>query len=135
MKYHLSFHSEHFNILTGNEKMLAKIEEIKKNLYNIIGITLVYRLKKSVAHTEVDFAFVECDGELDDLLKAIDGKIDKLNAIGINEITMWGLYEYEAQCNMEFTPEQMLIMGKNNIHFCISCWEKADFKKLDISVD
>ena len=58
-------------------------------------------------------------------LKYIDA-YEKLESIGISreDISIWILYEYEGQCNMEYDPVSMKKMGENGIVLCISCWEK-----------
>jgi hypothetical protein len=50
---------------------------------------------------------------------------EKLSAIGVDRtcISVWSYYEYDQQCNMEFSPNQMLRLGENGITLCISCWK------------
>jgi hypothetical protein len=48
----------------------------------------------------------------------------KDNGITSEDISIWYLYEYEGQCNMEFYPNDLKRLGENEITFCISCWEK-----------
>ena len=52
-------------------------------------------------------------------------KFDKLESIGVlrENISIWMLYEYDEQCNMEFRPEQLIKIGAEKITLCISCWE------------
>lgn len=47
-----------------------------------------------------------------------------LKEIGIDRdmISVWYLYKYDEQCNMEFSPERMKRLGDNGITLCISCW-------------
>jgi len=40
------------------------------------------------------------------------------------EITVWYIYAYEQQCNMEFGPALMKRMGELGVTLCISCYEK-----------
>jgi len=63
---------------------------------------------------------------IDYFLSILKGKYEALEKIGItrDNISVWKLYEYEGQCNMEFSPEDMYNLGKEGIDFCISCWEK-----------
>lgn len=60
-------------------------------------------------------------------LGVLDGKYHKLQEIGItrDDISIWMIYEYEEQCNMEFTPSDMKKLGDNGITFCISCYEAS----------
>lgn len=62
-------------------------------------------------------------------LNLLENKFDKLLELGIqrNDITIWMLYKYEGQCNMEFTPQDMKRLGENEITLCISCWESSNF--------
>lgn len=55
----------------------------------------------------------------------LDGKYDCLKYIGINreDITAWFIYNYEYQCNMEFSPQQLKMLGDNGITFCITCYD------------
>jgi len=58
-----------------------------------------------------------------DLLTA---NLTRLKEIGISmdEICFWYMYEYEHQCNIEFSPEITKRIGELGIVLCISCWEK-----------
>lgn len=63
---------------------------------------------------------------IDFFLSILDGKYEALGKIGINrnDISIWKLYEYEGQCNMEFSPKDMYRLGKEGIVLCVSCWEE-----------
>ena len=67
---------------------------------------------------------------IDYFLGILEGKYDKLQDIGITRehISIWMIYEYEEQCNMEFTPSDMKKLGDNGITFCISCYETSSSK-------
>jgi hypothetical protein len=56
----------------------------------------------------------------------LENNFDSLRSAGISSemITVWYMYEYEQQCNMEFHPEIMKKLGDLQIVLCISCWEK-----------
>jgi len=58
----------------------------------------------------------------------LEGKYDLLSKRGIEKpyISIFMLYEYDGQCNMEFRPEDMKRIGEHGIGFCISCWEKGE---------
>jgi hypothetical protein len=66
---------------------------------------------------------------VDYFLSILDGKFEHLKEIGIerNDITIWFIYAYDAQCNMEFLPEQMYKLGKEGIRLCISCYDVHDY--------
>ena len=63
---------------------------------------------------------------IDYFLSLLEGKYERLESIGISreDISIWVLYEYEGQCNMEYDPVSMKKIGENGIVLCISCWEK-----------
>ena len=41
-------------------------------------------------------------------------------------ISIWCLYEYDEQCNMEFQPNELKRLGDAGITLCISCWRRGD---------
>lgn len=58
-------------------------------------------------------------------LNALNTKYDALTRLGIEKgnITIWLIYEYNNQCNMEFSPNTLSKLGENGIALCISCYE------------
>lgn len=67
-----------------------------------------------------DFSFISY------FLSILENKYEKLEQVGIyrEDISIWLLYEYSNQCNMEFSPNDLYKLGKEGITLCISCWEK-----------
>lgn len=59
-----------------------------------------------------------------DLLETKYSDLEKLN-INRSDISIWLLYEYDQQCNMEFDPQRLKRLGDNGITFCISCWDSG----------
>jgi len=59
-------------------------------------------------------------------LELIENNIERLNQSGIKkeDLSIWYLYEYEEQCNMEFQPDELKKLGDSGITLCISCWKK-----------
>ncbi|MDH8702594.1 hypothetical protein M2138_001962 [Dysgonomonadaceae bacterium PH5-43] len=57
-------------------------------------------------------------------LDILNGKFMELESIGIqrDNISIWFLYQYENQCNMEFKSKDLKRLGENGIDLCISCW-------------
>jgi len=86
--------------------------EIDKRQWN-------YTIEIDVGDKWVDF--------IDVFYKSLNGKFDKLKSIGIRkeDITIWYYYEYDQQCNMEFSPKDLSKLSELGITFCISCWEKG----------
>lgn len=60
-------------------------------------------------------------------LDSLEGKYEKLKELGIetNDITIWLIYGYNNQCNMEFEPKNLERLGKRGIKLCISCYESG----------
>lgn len=60
-------------------------------------------------------------------LSILEGKYTQLENIGVSKdsITVWLLYEYDQQCNMEFSPKDMYNLGKQGITLCVSCWSES----------
>ncbi len=58
-------------------------------------------------------------------LDLIEKNIDRLNQNGIKneDLSIWYFYEYDEQCNMEFSPKDLKRLGENGISLCISCWK------------
>jgi hypothetical protein len=60
------------------------------------------------------------------LLDILEGHYQELENIGISRkaISIWMIYEYNQQCNLEFFPKDMKRLGNNEITLCISCYMK-----------
>ena len=60
-------------------------------------------------------------------LDILEGKYEQLKSIGIlrKDISVWFLYEYESQCNIEFDPNCLKRLGTEGINLCLSCWQKG----------
>jgi hypothetical protein len=73
--------------------------------------------------------YVQPINYLHQLLLLLKGKYEQLKEIGVErkDISIWMLYAYDGQCNMEFAPEDMYALGKEGIALCISCWDIHDY--------
>jgi hypothetical protein len=62
------------------------------------------------------------------LLDSLEGKYEELQKLGIenNDISIWLIYGYHNQCNMEFRPNTLERLGKREITLCISCYEAGE---------
>jgi hypothetical protein len=62
------------------------------------------------------------------LLDSLEGKYEELQKLGItnNDISIWVIYGYNNQCNMEFEPMTLERLGKRGIALCISCYEAGE---------
>lgn len=61
-------------------------------------------------------------------LDSLEGKFGKLRKLGIEkrDISIWLIYGYNNQCNMEFEPKILERIGKRGIKLCISCYEAGE---------
>ena len=66
---------------------------------------------------------------IDYFLSILEGKYDQLEEIGItrDNISVWFVYAYDSQCNMEFLPKDMYNLGKEGIVLCVSCYDIHDY--------
>ena len=68
-------------------------------------------------------------------LDLLESNYEKLSDLDIKreDITIWYLYEYDQQCNMEFSPSRLKRLGDNEIALCISCWDSGQELKPSIN--
>lgn len=103
---------------------------ITSDIYQVENINSVL----SISPTSVDSGWEYSIGDTSDLYsdavsyisKLLTRKIELLEDIGItrDDISIWFLYEYEGECNMEFNHEDLKKVSDLGISLCISCWEK-----------
>lgn len=110
MKYFFSLR------ISANEKQVENITYILGIKPNYPEVAWGYELKiKDNAYTNfIDF-----------FLSILNDKYEQLQNIGISKdhISIWMIYEYDGQCNMEFSASDMKKLGNSGITFCISCYE------------
>jgi hypothetical protein len=100
--------------------------ETLKSLNSILGIEYLtddenpsvwlYKVEQDESDEYFDFI-----NEFLDILENKYVDLEKLN-IERDDITIWMIYEYDDQCNMEFNPQRMKRIGENGITLCISCY-------------
>jgi len=58
-------------------------------------------------------------------LDKLNKHIKELKSLGISSenISIWLIYEYSEQCDLEFEPTLLKRLGQSEIHLCISCYE------------
>lgn len=63
---------------------------------------------------------------ISEYLEKIENSLNKLEKLRISkdDISIWLIYEYNNQCNLEFPPEILKQLGVNGIKFCLSCYEQ-----------
>ena len=105
-------------------QILSSKSYSEEQLNNVIGVS------SNFPHADWGIEIIQSDenfsGILVYFLSLLEGKYEKLESIGISreDISIWVLYEYEGQCNMEYDPVSMKKLGESGILLCISCWEK-----------
>ena len=112
MKY---YYSLQIDIDENKSVLIDEILGVSRNMFNINwGLEII------IHKDDIAFDFIEY------FIGILKDKYQKLELIGIarENISLWLLYEYEGQCNMEFSPEQLLKIGQEKVSLCISCWEK-----------
>ncbi len=106
-------------------KISASLEQVDK-------ITQIIGVKPNYPQVAWGYKLIVKDNAytnfIDHFLGILEGKYDKLQSIGIarEDISIWMIYEYEDQCNMEFIPSDMKKLGDNGITLCVSCYETGN---------
>ena len=103
-------------ILCGNNEQLSGVAKILNRYKSKGSYNRLWILEKQQKRKYRDY--------ISEFIKLLEGKYDALEKIGITRdmISIWYLYEYDQQCNMEFSPETMKKLADNGITLCISCW-------------
>ncbi len=75
-----------------------------------------------IVENEEDIRF-DCANEFIKIIQANEKIIDEYKLEESN-ISLSISYEYDAQCNMEFSSDELKRLGDNGITLCVSCWQK-----------
>jgi len=115
LQLHFDASLETFNAIT---KILSKLPK-KENYIQPIPSTWAYEVVCEDEDPYFDF--------INEFLNILEGNFERLIEIGVekNNISIWLLYEYDSQCNMEFDPKRLMRLGENGITLCISCWDSG----------
>ena len=87
-------------------QILSSKSYSEEQLNNVIGVS------SNFPHADWGIEIIQSDENFSGIL------------VSREDISIWVLYEYEGQCNMEYDPVSMKKIGENGIVLCISCWEK-----------
>lgn len=100
------------------------IIRINSKKENYLEINKIFNIKESKLNSFWELSVPSL--LIEDAYLILIDKFKFLKEIQIekDDISLWLLYEYENQCNMEFTPIELNLLSKLDITFCISCWEK-----------
>jgi uncharacterized protein YegJ (DUF2314 family) len=111
MKYYYSLRIE---VEEDKTKQVDQILGVSQNMPN-----LNWGLEIQTKKDDIAFDFINY------FIGILKNNYEKLEDIGVKreDISIWMLYEYDQQCNMEFLPEQLFKIGEEKIALCISCWE------------
>lgn len=73
---------------------------------------------------ESDFGgrFNDCLNYIESILKSAAFNLEAMQ-IKLDDISIWILYEYDEQCNLEFPPDQLRRLSELGVSLCISCWQ------------
>ena len=87
----------------------------------------------SVRHTvwELELTENEADQPINFVgrfMAILGGKFDALAVLGVrkNDVTVWLLYEYKGECNLEFSAQDMKVLGNSGVALCVSCWPETE---------
>jgi len=111
MKY---FYSLRIDCEESNIAIINDILQVESNYHEVgWGLEIIQDGKEDY----VDF--------INNFLDILESKYDSLREIEIprSRISIWLIYEYQDQCNLEFAPEDLKRLGNNEISLCISCYE------------
>ena len=93
-------------------QILSSKSYSEEQLNNVIGVS------SNFPHADWGIEIIQSDenfsGILVYFLSLLEGKYERLESIGISreDISIWVLYEYEGQCNMEYDPVSMKKIGE-----------------------
>jgi hypothetical protein len=67
------------------------------------------------------------EGALTYFSNLLKSKKNQLKDLGVEQgdISLWYFYEYNQQCNIEFSKEEIRLISELGVIFCISCWEQG----------
>ena len=98
-------------------QILSSKSYSEEQLNNVIGVS------SNFPHADWGIEIIQSDenfsGILVYFLSLLEGKYEKLESIGISreDISIWVLYEYEGQCNMEYDPVSMKKIGEKRVNY------------------
>ena len=112
-----------------NSEYILRINTDKER-YNIITSLLALQPTSIESYWEcsINENSILFTDSINYFLDLIEKNIEKLNQNKIisENISIWCLYEYDEQCNMEFHPNELKRLGDAGITLCISCWRRGD---------
>lgn len=105
--------------INTNEANYQRVSHILRKEPKDFSRGWIYEVESS----ETDY--FDCINEFLDILEANYENLDRVG-IAKNDISIWIIYEYNQQCNLEFIPKDLKRLGDNEISLCISCYERGN---------
>lgn len=107
-----------------NLRILCSSDEQKEKVSKLLSVKPTKQMGNTWSLEVEERESDEYFDFINHFLDILEGKYEQLESIEISreDISLWFLYEYENQCNMEFLPNDLKRLGNNGISFCISCW-------------
>ena len=112
----MKYYSLRIEVDEINRQQIDEILGVKSN-YHIVGWG--FEIVEKDDDESIDF--------IDYFLNILEDKYIELSSLDINrnDISIWLIYEYDNECNLEFIPQKLKQLGENGINLCISCYEKG----------
>ncbi|MBH2005013.1 MAG: hypothetical protein I8H66_10020 [Sphingobacteriia bacterium] len=59
------------------------------------------------------------------ILTKLEHNLNALKTLGVRkrDLSLWYLYEYDSQCNFEFSSKELKRISLSGLPLCISCWQ------------
>ena len=110
-----------------NSEYILRINTVKEK-YNIINTLLSVSPTSTKSYWELSLnenSYLY-NKSIIYFLDLLEPNLEKLIQNGLNNenISIWYLYEYDEQCNLEFQPNELKRLGDAGITLCISCWKR-----------
>ena len=106
--------------LLGTEPTSFNPAKLGKTPYQLPHIPAIWSYKVIDKTDYFDF--------INHCLDLLEGKYEQLATLGAarNDILIWLNYEYQHQCAMEFSPQEMKRLGENGVHLNIDCFDRTN---------
>jgi len=101
-----------------SEDISAKVSQtLGVGQFDSVSNTWSFEIIENLSEPPIDF--------ISRFLAVIEENDEYFYSLGIrrSDISVWRLYEYDEQCNMELAPDKMKRLGEQGIGLCMSCWQ------------
>ncbi len=111
--------------MSGEYNLTIEVEKKYQEM-----VCKLINIEPTILENHLEFAIdQESKGYWEAILYFIDfieNNIDKLQEMNVKRenMTIWILYAYENQCNLEFDARILKKLGECGVSLCISCWEE-----------